>query len=366
MRTAAIVLLSALTSLDTTAPAAAETSPAAPAQVRDLFSRDGRMRGVCFVAGRRIEESAILPLVPNNVEWISQTPFGWMKSADSPRIRIATDGDIYWGETDEGLAATARLARQFGIRTLLKPHLWVAGWHDTVWTGQIKMKSPEDWKAWFDSYRKFILHYAALAEKHGMEALAVGTELQGTTLGHEKEWREVIRQVRQVYHGKLTYAANWDHEFEALEFWDTLDFAGVQAYFPLSERSDPTLEELMAGWEKPLALLERVAAKIGRPVAFTEIGYKSSDRASVEPWLWSTKDRTNLEAQARCYEAMFRAAWGKPWFKGVFVWKWFPHFDTARSGTDNNFTPQGKPAERILSSWYSSPEIAAGVAASQP
>jgi len=324
------------------------------------------MRGVCWVAGRGIDESVFRPLVADNVEWISQTPFGWMKSADSGEIQIATQGDIYWGETDEGLVRTAQLARSFGIRTLLKPHLWVAGWHDTVWTGEIRMKSDDLWKAWFDSYRSFILHYAALAEKHGMEAMAVGTELQGATLGHEKEWREMIRQVREVYHGKLTYAANWDHEFEALEFWDALDFAGVQAYFPLSEKSDPTLEELVAGWEQPLAILRQVAERTRRPVVFTEVGYKSSDRASVQPWLWRTEDRVNPQQQARCYEAMLRSVWDKPWFKGAFVWKWFPHYDTSRSAQDNNFTPQGKPAEKILSLWYSSRDVPAGAAASQP
>ncbi|MCI0567122.1 MAG: glycoside hydrolase TIM-barrel-like domain-containing protein [Acidobacteria bacterium] len=318
------------------------------------------------MAGRRIDESVFRPLVRSNVEWISQTPFGWMKSADSTQIQIVTEGDIYWGETDRGLAETALLARSFGIRTLLKPHLWVAGWHDTVWTGEIKMKSDDHWKAWFDSYRSFILHYANLAEKNGMEALAVGTELQGATLGHEKEWREIIRQVRAVYHGKLTYAANWDHEFEAIPFWDALDFTGVQAYFPLSQKSDPTLEELMAGWAQPLAMLERVASRTHRSVVFTEVGYKSSDRASVQPWLWDTQDRVNPQQQARCYEAMFRSTWRKPWFKGAYIWKWYPHYDTSRSGDDNNFTPQGKPAEQTLSLWYSSREVPAEGAASRP
>jgi hypothetical protein len=172
--------------------------------------------------------------------------------------------------------------------------------------------------------------------------------------------------VREVYHGKLTYAANWDREFEGIAFWDALDFAGVQAYFPLSEKSDPTLEELMAGWRKPIAVLERVAGEIHRPVVFTEIGYKSADRASVEPWRWGTDDHVNPEQQARCYEAMFRAAWRKPWFRGAFFWKWYPHFDTSRSSEDKNFTPQGKPAEKVLGLWYSSQSVPVGAAASQP
>ncbi|MCI0408481.1 MAG: hypothetical protein L0191_07950, partial [Acidobacteria bacterium] len=177
MRTVLPLLLAVFLCLGASPPDTRTAAPSPPPRVQNLFSSDQRMRGVCWVAGRRIDESVFRPLVRSNVEWISQTPFGWMKSADSTQIQIVTEGDIYWGETDRGLAETALLARSFGIRTLLKPHLWVAEWHDTVWTGEIKMKSDDLWRAWFASYRKFILHYAALAEKNGMDALAVGTEL---------------------------------------------------------------------------------------------------------------------------------------------------------------------------------------------
>jgi len=340
-----------------TATAGPSATDPVPARTRDLYSKDGRIRGVCFVAGPRLDESAFDPLLRDNVEWISQTPFGWMRRADASRITLATAGDVYWGETDEGIAVTTRMARKFRIRTLLNPHLWVAGGKDTVWTGEIRMKNEGDWRAWFDSYGAFILHYARLAESNGIEALAVGTELQGTTLGHEEEWRRVIQEVRKVYHGRITYAANWDHEFEALPFWDALDFAGVQAYFPLSNKSEATVAELISGWEPHLKTLERVAGRFHRPIVFTEVGYKSSDRASVEPWTWRTDDRPNPGEQARCYEATFRAVWRKPWFRGLFVWKWFPLFDRRRSEGDNNFTPQGKPAEEILGRWYSADEI---------
>jgi hypothetical protein len=339
--------------------AAPPPAPAVAGKVQDRFSRDGKMRGVCFVAGSKIDPQVFDPLVRNSVEWISQTPFGWMRAADAPEIRIAAAGDVTWGETDEGLAATALAARKLGIRTLLKPHLWVAGWHDHVWSGEVAMRSAADWQAWFAAYRKFILHYAELAEKHSFEALAVGTELQGTTLGHEAEWRALIREVRRVYRGKITYAANWDREFEALPFWDALDFAGVQAYFPLTDKADPTMQELLDGWKGPLAMLEGVAQRHHRAVVFTEVGYKSSDRASVQPWLWRSEERINLKGQALCYEAMFRATWAKPWFKGAFAWKWFPRFDTSKSGADSSFTPQGKPAEETLRRWYASAEVPA-------
>jgi hypothetical protein len=332
----------------------------------DHFSRDGRMRGVCFVAGPPVAESSFLPLRKNGVEWISQTPFGYLRSTDSPRIQMATRGDIYWGETDEGLAATTRLARKLGIRTILKPHLWVGTWRDAGWSGDIRMRDEQDWKAWFGSYRDFLLHYAKLAEENGMEALAVGTELQGTTLEHEMEWRAMLGEVRKVYRGKITYAANWDREFEALPFWDALDFAGVQAYFPLTDQKKATVSALLSGWEPHLARLGRVAARTRRRIVFTEIGYRSAEGAAVQPWLWRTEDRPDPEEQARCYEAMFRAAWNQPWFGGLFVWKWFPDRDTRRSVGDGSFTPQGKPAEQVLGRWYTAGAVPAHPEAPPP
>jgi glycosyl hydrolase family 113 len=340
-------------------PVLASPAPPPPAKARDLFSRDGRMRGVCFVAGRKIDESVFRPLLKDGVEWISQTPFGYLSAADSPEIVIPPHGEVYWGETDEGIAATARLARQYGIRTLLKPHLWVGGWHEGSWSGDIGMKSAEDWRKWFSSYRDFILHYARLAQANGIEALCVGTELQGATSGHDAEWRALIAEVRKAFTGRITYAANWDHEFEALTFWDALDFAGVQAYFPLSGQSESSVPDLLSGWRPHLAMLQQVSARIGRPVVFTEIGYRSADGAAVQPWLWRTEDRANPEEQARCYEAMFRAAWNQPWFRGLYVWKWFPHRDGRESAGDNSFTPQGKPAEAILGRWYSADGVPA-------
>ncbi len=98
---------------------------------------------------------------------------------------------------------------------------------------------------WFSNYEKFILHYAELAEKNHLDILCIGTELQ-KTIPKEKEWRSLIKKIRYVYHGPLTYAANFYVEFEKITFWDELDYIGIQAYFPLSKSNDPMLSELGA------------------------------------------------------------------------------------------------------------------------
>jgi len=312
----------------------------------------GRQCGVSWVAGHRITALDIQPLVESHVDWIVQTPFGWQRGIDSPQIGLATKGGVLWGETDEGLAVTAKLARDRGISTMLKPHVWITG---GGWRGDIQMTDDAAWDEWFASYRRFILHYARFAKEHGIEALCIGTELRNCVRGHQDQWRRLIIEVRAVYEGTLTYAANWYEEFEEIDFWGELDYIGIQAYFPLCERENPTIEALLEGWREPLAKIERVRKKFAKPVIFTEVGYRSIAAAGSKPWQWPQRGEAvdvNLEVQSRCYEAFFQTFWDKPWVMGVYWWKWFPTDSRAGGPASTGFTPQNKPAQAVMARWF--------------
>ena len=219
------------------------------------------------------------------------------------------------------------------------------------------MADDTQWTEWFTSYRRLILHYARFAQEHGIEVLCIGTELRSTVNGHQDQWRRIIREVRAVYDGKLTYAANWYAEFEEIEFWDKLDYIGIQAYFPLSEEQTPTLDDLLAGWQGPLRRIEKVRNKFDKPVLFTEVGYRSIAGAASKPWEWPRRGEAvdaDLDLQARCYEAFFRTFWEQPWVAGVYWWKWFPT-DHMTGGRAEGFTPQNKPAEVVMESYFSAP-----------
>lgn len=312
---------------------------------QSILSMD-KHKGVCWVAGREaITQKEIDALLNCNVNWISQTPFGWQRDASSSFIGTNFSSDrIWWGESDRGISLTTEIANKLGVKTLLKPHLWVRN----GWPGDIEMKSDTAWQSWFSNYEAFILHYAQLAEKNKIEVLCIGTELQKTTT-HEKEWRLVISKIRSIYSGKLIYAANFHEEFEHIKFWDALDFIGIQAYFSLSDKRDASLEELTKNWNAPLLAIERVHKKYNKPVVFTEIGYRSDVQAAIEPWVWPRDMKevpVSEETQALCYQAFFKAAWNKNWLVGVYFWKWYPH--GTRRSEETDFTPQGKPAEKVM------------------
>ncbi|HEY6572649.1 MAG TPA: hypothetical protein VI198_04955 [Candidatus Eisenbacteria bacterium] len=323
-------------------------------RARDLFSRDGKMRGVNLVAGRRAGAEALAPLLRDNVEWISVTPFGWQESLSSTTIE--TNGEAgYWSESDSGVVELARMAHARGMRVALKPHLWVTG--DGHGGGgrlaEIDPGNPEGWRAWFASYREFLLHYAALSERAGVDLLIVGAELTRASTRHPNEWRALIAETRRVYRGPLTYAANWYAEVEGIEFWDALDYISVQAYYPLAEKAGADRAALEHGWAKPLHTLERLHAKWGKRVIFTEVGWKSTADAAVRPWEWTEHSsqllsRVSTRAQAEAYEAFFRAVWPKPWFAGAFIWKWYGRHERAGGTDDIDFTPQNKPAEAVI------------------
>ena len=359
MRTRALALSCLLLALACARPAGDGASGA-----RDASSRRPRVvavdkhRGVCFVAGGPVDEEAFLELRAHGVQWISQTPFGWQRRANEPRFEIVTDGPVYWGETDAGLAATTQLARKHGIFTMLKPHLWLLDRSRGRWEGSIAMRSEADWRRWFENYEIFIVHYAALADSVGAAAFCVGTELSGTT-EREEDWRRIIAAVRRVYSGPLTYAANWDGEFERIAFWDALDFVGVQAYFPLASAPQSNADSLATAWQPIRERLAVLSSRVRKPIVFTEIGYRSERGASVEPWRWGAAHEPDSLEQAACYEAAFRALWDEPWFGGFYWWKWFPDPEVGRSARDASFSPQGKPAAAVLADAYGGRSAAA-------
>lgn len=304
-----------------------------------------KLPGVCWEAGGRFDPGALSLLREAGATCLSQAPYGYQRRKTSPRVILLGHSDQYWGESDEGLLETARLARDAGIATILSPRIWL---HD-AWVGEVAMQSEDDWAAWFQSYEEFALHFAGIAEKSGACVYVIGTELGGTT-HREKQWREVIRKVREVYHGPICYAANWDHEVESVPFWDALDCIGVQAYYPLSETAVPSVPELVSGWTEPALALHELSRRTGKPVLFTEVGYKSVEGTTARPWEWESSAAVSNMAQAHAYEAFFEVFWKASWVSGAFFWKWHP--DGAGEREVRDFTPQGKPAMDVMRSWY--------------
>lgn len=307
------------------------------------------INGVSFVASPSpTSQEHIDPVLDVNANYAAVMPFGFIRSLDNPNIIYNTERQWY-GETREGAKQYIDKLHENGIEVMLKPQIWV--WRGEF-TGYMKMNTEEDWKILEDSYRKFILEYADLAAQTGVQMFCIGTELEQFIMNRQDYWASLIQEIKSIYKGKLTYAANWD-EYKRVPFWESLDFIGVDAYFPVSDSKTPTVEEARAGWQKWKDEMAGVSAKAGKPILFTEYGYRSVDYSGKEPWRSDrSMNQVNLEAQTNTITALYEEVWSQPWFAGGFVWKWFTNDSKVDGSNNSRFTPQNKPAENIIRQYY--------------
>jgi len=163
-----------------------------------------------------------------------------------------------------------------------------------------KLKEQDFWLRGYDNYKNLEQYIASRIEhnyKWGEQATFAG---QGNRLGLMnkrrrnglKRWRELIKEVRNIYKGKVTYAANFDN-YNEVAFWDDLDFIGINAYFSLRNPNEfistpqAMKKSLEKGWINVFENINtfRVQNKLQKkPIIFTELGYINRKNTTIEPW----------------------------------------------------------------------------------
>jgi len=315
-------------------------------------------KGVCFSHnhalnrgyGSEMAEESLRLVRELGANAVSISPVGYMFNLHDPRVFGYRGEDLTM--TPERVRKTIRDAHAAGLQVFLNPHIWVGLYGSPgEWRGDVEMKSDEDWRKWFKSYREFILFFARMAEEEGVELFSVGSEMRRATEMRPYEWRLLIREVRGVYHGPCTYAANWSEEFDRIPFWDLLEYVGISAYFPVGSG---TLEERIAAASEVRDGLARFSRAWNKPIFFAELGFRSAARAGEAPSEWKTGAAVDLEEQRLCYEAMLPVMWNEPWFSGVYCWQWFSDL-TFSPDPATDFQFRGKPAEAVIRQFFTQP-----------
>lgn len=309
------------------------------------------MNGVSFVAPpSEFESNPFYPLNEINAGWVAVMPYAF-SSLENPEIIFDSERQ-WWGETTDGTIKTIEYAKQASLKILLKPHVWIRG---QGWTGDFYPKEEEHWQIWENSYGNYIMNHARIADSMNVEAFCIGLEFKYAVKERTDFWFMLIADVRKVYKGKICYAANWDN-FQNIPFWDELDFIGINAYFPLSQKNTPDIQELMNGWNDKKEVLAALSQTHGKPIVFTEFGYRSIDKAAGNQWELEHHRRytgkPNFKAQEISYSALFNSIWEEPWFRGGFIWKWYPNSSQMPDSNNSDYTPQCKPVEKVIEEWY--------------
>jgi len=311
-----------------------------------------KVTGVNFVApAKPVENDCYKALDAIDAKWIALNPYSFSEPGKA-KLNHNINWQ-WWGEKNVGVEAMTKLAKEENLNILIKPHIWVKG---QGWPGDFTLETEAEWREWERGYEEYVVGLAQIAEKYKVEMFALGTEVRQSVKQRPRFWKHLIRKVREVYSGKLTYASNWDN-YREVTFWESLDYVGIDAYFPLIETPNPSLKAISAAWKPYVKELEDFSNEINKPILFTEYGYRSVDRCTWKQWEipehWEYKGTANHEAQQNGYEAIYQAFWDKPWFAGGFIWKWYDRDKGAGGMADTDYTPQNKPVEKIIQKWYS-------------
>jgi len=258
--------------------------------------------------------------------------------------------------TDEALLRTFREARARGLRIMFFPTINIKDEADNAkwWRGNIR---PDHWDEWWRNYTAFNVHLAALAQKGGVEWYSVGTEM-ATTHPFKNSWCALIRQVRQVYSGKVTYSVNFDSH-DSFTFGDCLDVIGMNTYDPIAKHDEyPPHQAIVDEWWWIVGKARVLQARFNRPVMITEVGYPSVAHAHVGPWDFRTDKPADPQLQNELLKGAFSVL--RNWSDGAASF-YYLYGERLKPGVvpggpgDRTYAPWGKPAEATLRKYFQEP-----------
>jgi len=282
--------------------------------------------------------------------WVSLTPFGRVWDLEPSGVSLRFEAPFE--ENEQAVRRAVAQAHARGLKVLLVPHLWV---ESGGWRGEIDPGDDATWKRWAESYRAFVMTWANIARETRADMLSVGVELRSwVTSNHAPSFVAIIRAVRQVYPGLLTYAANWDDVTRTVILGE-LDVIGINAFYPLTDKPGAALRELVSGGHRVRRRVRALAELWDKPVIFTEFGYTTRPDPALNPWEWPDRmSRVTVDelAQADAYRALLGPLIDEPGFAGMFMWRLYADPDDMSQEAEWGFSPRGKLAELVLRDAY--------------
>lgn len=307
------------------------------------------IKGITVVAPpKAIGAPAFKKLTDIHTEWVCFVPYAFTKNGTTD-VRYNLEWQ-WWGEKLSGVASCIVEAKKLGLKVMLKPQVFING----AWIGDMDFKTEEEWKNWEKNYRTYILDYLNLAVKYKVEMFCIGTELNVAVVKREKFWIDLISEIRKSYTGDITYSANWD-SYEKTNLWRKLDYIGISSYFPLSDAKNPTVALLVKEWKPIIKKLKKFSTQYNKKILFTEYGYMSVDGCAGKAWeIEKAKEKLEINhlAQKNAYDALWLSMSKEQFWAGGFLWKWFPDGMGHEGYPEKDYTPQNKPAEKIISKWF--------------
>ncbi len=264
-----------------------------------------------------------------------------------------------WKETYEQIWQ----AQQAGLSVFLAPDLrftstdswWQAATHDADW-----------WTRWYAGYKRYITHFADLAQQSGVKYLVIGGRSNAPSLpggllpdGNSANtpansiviWTDILNAIRSHYSGAIVWELNYPGSLETPPaFLNAVDALYVTIEGPIVTSTAPDITELQDGFAGIIdTAVYPLIEQYGKPV-YIGIDYPSSV-GSATGCLISVSEpcgTVDLEIQTEVYRAALTVVNYRNWLSGFISRGFYP---PARL-TDGSGSIHGKPAQDLLGYWF--------------
>ena len=324
------------------------------------YSTQMEFKGINFASLPLIEtkyssnysKKSLEHLRSTGANWVSIPVTYWVDTVRASEMkpvyaRLRTLDRVIETPSDKDLVSVISHAKKLGLKVMLLPRidLNARGYHDLTNLGEIY--SPYQARRFFRYWIKNLVKLGILAEKTGVEMLCVGHHLPYLA-AYQKHWEEVIKDVKKVYNGKLTYSASHRQEFKKAGFWKSLDYIGLIADFEIQIGDEATAEQKR---RQQIEELKRRASYLHRVWKKEVIITRAVSHAAVKIDDYYKVLEVFHHTQNEIYRDLLEAIQGVGYIRGVFWGDWLA--DTRFGGKkDAGPTPQFKEAELVLREYY--------------
>jgi hypothetical protein len=244
------------------------------------------------------------------------------------------------------IAVFLTVAAKAHIRATVRPVLnesALVAQNPRAWRGSIE---PQNRAAWFRSYQKLLLPYVVAAQAGHAATFVLGTEL--ISLEGAPQWPGLVRSLRSVYSGQLTYDMNQD-EFAGGYAKPPVPTNNVDAYPQFSLPDSASVARLTSAWE---TWLGAHPLSVRKELTLSEIGIDAVAGSYRNPWAWATTRTAPIDTrvQAAWFKAACNAMSAEQIGGGIYWWE--VNFDASaahpRPFESDRLTFLDRPAQQVI------------------
>lgn len=289
----------------------------------------------------------------------------WTATRNNPPLLEPVPGtDISWTE----MQTTIIQAQQYELNAALFPRLNFPNGASNFWSSA--NRDTDWWTNWYSSYHRYMMQVADWAQLTKIKTIIIGDpmvnpSMSGGLLSDGKsanapenaddQWRQMVKDIRSHFSGVILGAIAYPSTSPLPGWLDSVDGIYVLYSDPLSQSSQTSVADLEITLTKDLNQnLSPEIKSFNKPV-WLALNYPSASNAfsGCTDTLGSCLDdwgngKTDLDAQARIYNAAIIVAGKESWISGFISRDNQP----IAAVMDSSPSVLSKPANDILWFWY--------------